>query len=127
MTTTLTISRKRNWNRMETYQMQWMRWMMQNIYWILATWTRMTVKTKWPTPTPKPKQNTHPTHIQVGGWGLQPLIFPIGVDVFCCCCCFHCVFTTPWQLGGCFWCIHVFYMRFWSIGVCVWNVFFFPK
>ena len=26
--------------------------------------------------------NTHPTHIQVGGWGLQPPIVPIGVEVF---------------------------------------------
>ena len=24
----------------------------------------------------KPKQNTHPTHTQVGGWGLWPMIVP---------------------------------------------------
>ena len=38
----------------------------------------MTVKAK-----PKPKMNTHPTHTRVWvGWGLQPLVVPIGVDVF---------------------------------------------
>ena len=25
--------------------------------------------------------NTHPTHTQVGGWGLWPMIVPIGVGV----------------------------------------------
>ena len=26
--------------------------------------------------------NTHPTHTQVGGWGLWPLIVPIGIGDF---------------------------------------------
>ena len=25
--------------------------------------------------------NTHPTHTQVGGWGLWPMIVPIGIDL----------------------------------------------
>ena len=25
--------------------------------------------------------NTHPTHTQVGGWGLQPMIVPIGIGI----------------------------------------------
>ena len=109
---------------METYPMLSMWWMMQNAYWILTTWTRMTVKMKRPTPTPKPKQNTHPTPTCVWvGWGLRPLIVPIGVDVFCCCC-FHCSHHTL-ATGWVFWvCLCVLCAFFWSIGVCVECVFF---
>ena len=64
--------------------------------------------------------NTHPTHTRVCvGWGLQPLIVPIGVDVF------FVVFivpTTPWPMGGVFGCVHVFFMHFlerWCVcGMC---------
>ena len=82
----------------------------------------MTVKAKCPTPIPKPKMNTHPTHTYVWvGWGLWPLIVPIGVDVF-----FLLFSLFPPHLGKwvgflgafvCFLCI------FWSIGVCVEGVF----
>ena len=44
---------------------------------------RPRVKATRPIPTPKPKMNTHPTHTYVWvGWGLWPLIVPIGVDGF---------------------------------------------
>ena len=55
--------------------------------------------------------NTHPTHTQVGGWGLWPSIgVPIGKGDFCCCCCM-CVF----------WCVSDSF----GVGVCVVGVFLF--
>ena len=67
--------------------------------------------------------NTHPTHIQVGGWGLWPPIIPIGVEVF-----FVVVFVVISQHLGDWVCVFgvcvFFTFIFWSIGVCVWNVFF---
>ena len=55
--------------------------------------------------------NTHPTHTRVWvGWGLRPLIVPIGVDVFFVVVCV--IPSTPWRRGGCFWCISVFFVRF---------------
>ena len=81
----------------------------------------MKVTAKRPIPTPKPKMNTHPTHTCVWvGWGLQPLIVPIGVDGF-----FWLALFPP-HLGEsmfffgvllCFSCV------FWSVGVCVEGVF----
>ena len=70
--------------------------------------------------------NTHPTHKQVGGWGLWPPIVLIGVEVFFVV--FVFVVFSP-HLGNwvcvfgvcvcvCFTCI------FWSVGVCVECVFF---
>ena len=122
MITTSTISRKKNWNEMETCPMLWMWWTTQKTYWILSAQTRTTVKAKCPTPLPKPKMNTHPTHTHVWvGWGLQPLIVPIGVDVFCCC--LHCSLHTLVN-GWVFQCIRVFFVHFlehWC--VCVEGVF----
>ena len=52
--------------------------------------------------------NTHPTHTQVGGWGLRPMIVPIGIGLLCCCvfCLIvGCVFfgCVSWRVcGGCF-------------------------
>ena len=66
--------------------------------------------------------NTHPTHTRVWvGWGLQPLIVPIGVDVFFVVVCV--VPSTPWQMGvfsvhSCVFC------AFFGVLVCVWKVFF---
>ena len=54
--------------------------------------------------------NTHPTHTHVWvGWGLWPLIVPIGVEVVFVAVCV--VPSTPWQMGVFFLCIHVFFMR----------------
>ena len=57
--------------------------------------------------------NTHPTNTIVWvGWGLRPLIVPIGVDVF-----FVVAFivpSTPWRMGGFFGLFHVFFVRFWE-------------
>ena len=66
--------------------------------------------------------NTHPTHTRVWvGWGLWPLIVPIGVDVFLL------LFALfPPHLGEwvCFFrCIRVFFVLFGAV-VCVWKVFF---
>ena len=107
---------------METCLMLWMWWTMQNTYWILTAWTRITVKAKCPTPIPKPKMNTHPTHTRVWvGWGLWPLILPIGLDVFCCC--FRCSLHT--LVNGWFFWVHLCVFRaFFGALVCVWNVFF---
>ena len=66
--------------------------------------------------------NTHPTHTRVWvGWGLWPLIVPIGVDVFL----FVCVVpSTPWQIDVFFFAAFVcFSCIFWSVGVCVEGVF----
>ena len=38
--------------------------------------TKMIVMRKTPLLIHKSKQNTHPTHTQVGGWGLWPMIVP---------------------------------------------------
>ena len=55
--------------------------------------------------------NTHPTHTCVWvGWGLWPLIVPVGVDVFFVVVCV--IPSTPWQSGGFFLCISVFFVRF---------------
>ena len=44
--------------------------------------------------------NTHPTHTQVGGWGLWPMIVPIGIGEFLLL--LLCVDVFLW---GCFfWC-----------------------
>ena len=66
--------------------------------------------------------NTHPTHTRVWvGWGLRPLIVPIGVDVF-----LLLFLLFPPHLGewvgvlGAFVC---FSCVFWSVGVCVECVF----
>ena len=50
--------------------------------------------------------NTHPTHIQVGGWGLRPMVVPIGIGVVVVVVVVACV---------CFWCVGVF---FWHCCVC---------
>ena len=55
--------------------------------------------------------NTHPTHAHVWvGWGLWPLIVPIGVDVFVVVVCI--VPCTPWRMGVIFRCIGVFFVHF---------------
>ena len=56
--------------------------------------------------------NTHPTHTQVGGWGLLPMIvlgvgfFIVVVDVAymcvcCCCCCMHVFWGVLLLLHAC--------------------------
>ena len=83
------------------------------------------MKAKWPIPTPKPQMNTHPTHTRVwAGWGLRPLIVPIGVDVF-----FACLRCSLHTLANrCVFSVHscVFHAFFGAL-VCVWKVFFCPK
>ena len=55
--------------------------------------------------------NTHATHTPAWvGWGLWPLIVPIGVVVFFVVVCV--VPSTPWQMGVFFRCICVFFVRF---------------
>ena len=46
--------------------------------------------------------NTHPTHTQVGGWGLRPMIVNIGIGVFSLivACGFWCV-SDSFGVGGC--------------------------
>ena len=46
--------------------------------------------------------NTHPTHTQVGGWGLQPTIVPIGMGhlLLLCVCVFWCM-GVSFGVGGC--------------------------
>ena len=48
--------------------------------------------------------NTHPTHTQVGGWGLWPTIVPIGIGDF-----------LLLLLCVLFWCVGVSF----GVGVCV--------
>ena len=55
--------------------------------------------------------NTHPTHTQVGGWGLQPMIAPIGVAVG--------VFVVV-VAYMCFWCVG---LRFLALVFVWWEVF----
>ena len=109
MITTSITSRKRSWNEMGTCPMSLMWWRMQKTYWIQTARMTMTVKVKRPIPTPKPKMNTHPTHTCLWvGWGLRPLIVPIGVDVFF----LVGVVSTPWRIDVFFRCIVVFFMHF---------------
>ena len=49
--------------------------------------------------------NTHPTHTQVGGWGLWPMIVHTGIGFFvdCCVCFFG---ASAWEfllVLGCVW------------------------
>ena len=56
--------------------------------------------------------NTHPTNTQVGGWGLWPMIVPIGVGVFVAVVAVVCM---------CLWCVGFLAL------VCVWWEFFVPE
>ena len=69
--------------------------------------------------------NTHPTHTRVWvGWGLWPLIVPIGVDLLFLVCV---VPSTPWQIDV-FFLVHSYvFHAFFGALVCVWKVFFCPK
>ena len=51
--------------------------------------------------------NTHPTHTQVGGWGLWSMIVPIGIGDF--------VVVVVVVACVCFWCMGVPF----GVGVCV--------
>ena len=65
--------------------------------------------------------NTHPTPTCVWvGWGLWPLIVPIGVDVFFC---LRCSLHT--LANGCVFLVQSCVFRaFFGALVCVWKVFF---
>ena len=77
----------------------------------------------------KTKGNTHPTHTQVGGWGLWPMIV-LGVGIlFYCCCCIHVCLSLLLLLhacvffGCCCCCMHVFLScGCVLLGLCVWCV-----
>ena len=79
MTTILKTFLRRNWNALGSCQMYWMWWRMQHEYFRLITIAN-TNDTKDETDDEETQTNTytrkhtHPTHTQVGGWGLQPVI-----------------------------------------------------
>ena len=56
--------------------------------------------------------NTHPTDTQVGGWGLQPMVVPIGIGL---------LLFLLLLLDACVFGVWVF----WCIGVCVVGVLLF--
>ena len=58
------------------------------------------------------------------GWGLWPLIVPIGVDVFFCCFCCFCCSDHTLATGWVFWVHSCVLHAFFGALMCVWNVFF---
>ena len=64
--------------------------------------------------------NTHPTHTQVGGWGLQPTIVPIDIGdvlLLLLCVCFFGAWVFLLVLVGVWWEFNAFLSNLKYIGI----------